>query len=167
MQRRIMPSRLPPSPSADQAPKAQTTRWPAPRLWSLCGRRNPLPGGALGGCRMGRYPHSWEGGMPRRQRDRREEVLRPLLAAMDGEPVPYSELVEAGRMIAAVLVTHRLPVILNSDGAWSGVWDLEQRPEEEAVAWGMGVAKKAPQEWGESKAPGRNRLGHDELKCRG
>jgi hypothetical protein len=50
-----------------------------------------------------------EGGMPRRQRDRREEVLRPLLAAMEGEPVPYSELVEAGRMIAAVLVTHRLP----------------------------------------------------------
>jgi hypothetical protein len=49
--------------------------------------------------------------MPRRQRDRREEVLRPLLAVMDGEPVPYSELVEAGRMIAAALVTHRLPVI--------------------------------------------------------
>jgi hypothetical protein len=64
--------------------------------------------------------------MPRRQRDRREEVLRPLLAAMDGEPVPYSELVEAGRMLAAVLVTHRLPVILNSDGPWSGVWDLEK-----------------------------------------
>jgi hypothetical protein len=74
----------------------------------------------------GTIPPLVEGGLPRRQRDRREEVLRPLLAAMDGEPVPYSELVEAGRMIAAVLVTHRLPVILNSDGPWSGVWDLER-----------------------------------------
>jgi hypothetical protein len=80
--------------------------------------------------------------MPRRQKDRREEVLRPLLAAMDGEPVPYSELVEAGRMLAAVLVTHRLPVILNSDG----VWDLEQLTDAEAVAWGMWVARKTRQE---------------------
>jgi hypothetical protein len=83
--------------------------------------------------------------MPRRQRDRREEVLRPLLAAMDGERVPYGELVEAGRMIAAVLVNHRLPVILNSDGPWSGVWDLEQLTDDEAVAWGMWVATKARQ----------------------
>ena len=84
--------------------------------------------------------------MPRRQKDRREEVLRPFLAAMDGEPVPYGELVEAGRKIAAVLVTHKLPVILNSDGPWSGVWDLERLTDSEAVAWGMWVAKKARQE---------------------
>jgi hypothetical protein len=49
-------------------------------------------------------------------------------------------------MIAAVLVTHRLPVILNSDGPWSGVWDLEQLTDGEAVAWGMWVATKARQE---------------------
>jgi hypothetical protein len=83
--------------------------------------------------------------MPRRQKDRREEVLRPLLAAIDGEPVPFSELVESGRMLAAVLVTHQLPVILNSDGPWSGVWDLEKLTDSEAVAWGMWVAKKARQ----------------------
>jgi hypothetical protein len=83
--------------------------------------------------------------MSRRQRDRREEVLRPLLAAMDGKHVPYAELVEAGRKIAAVLVTHKLPVILNSDGPWSGVWDLKQLTDDEAVAWGMWVATKARQ----------------------
>jgi hypothetical protein len=49
-------------------------------------------------------------------------------------------------MIAAVLVTHRLPVILNSDGPRSGVWDLEQLTDGEAVAWGMWVATKARQE---------------------
>jgi hypothetical protein len=42
-------------------------------------------------------------------------------------------------------VTHRLPVILNSDGPWSGVWDLEKLTDSEAVAWGMWVAKKARQ----------------------
>ena len=84
--------------------------------------------------------------MPGRQTDPKEEVLRPLLAAMDGEVVPYRELVEAGRMIAAVLVTHKLPVILNSDGPWSGVWDLERLTDDEAVAWGMWVAKRTRQE---------------------
>jgi hypothetical protein len=74
--------------------------------------------------------------MSRQQRDRSGEVLGPLLAAMGGKPVPYGALVEAGRKIAAVLVTHRLPVILNSDGPWSGEWDLEQLTDEEAVAWG-------------------------------
>jgi len=69
----------------------------------------------------------------------------PLLAVIDREPVPFSELVEAGRKLAAVLVTHRLPVILNSDGPWSGVWDLEKLTDSEAVAWGMWVAKKARQ----------------------
>jgi hypothetical protein len=91
-------------------------------------------------------PHSREGGMPRWRRDRREAVLQPLLAAMDGKPVPHSELVEAGRKIAAVLVTHGRPVILNSDGPWSGVWDLERLTDSEAVAWGMWVAKRVRQE---------------------
>lgn len=87
--------------------------------------------------------HLREGGMSPQQRDRREEVLRPLWAAMEGKRVPHGELVDAGRKIAAVLVTHGLPVVLNSDGPWSGVWDLEQLTDEEAVAWGMWVATKA------------------------
>jgi hypothetical protein len=46
-------------------------------------------------------------------------------------------------MIAAVLVTNGMPVILNGEGHWSGVWDLDQLTDEEAVAWGMWVATKA------------------------
>lgn len=95
---------------------------------------------------MGRYPHSSRVGCPADREIEGKKFSDPLLAAMDGEPVPDSELVEAGRMIAAVLVTHRLPVILNSDGPWSGVWDLEQLTDGEAVAWGMWVATKARQE---------------------
>lgn len=75
------------------------------------------------------------------QTDRRE-VLRPFLAAMRGAQVPWAELVEAGRKVAAVLVAHGRPVTLCADGPWAGVWDLERLTDDEAVAWGMWVASK-------------------------
>ena len=37
-------------------------------------------------------------------------------------------------------------VLYISDGPWSGVWDLEQLTDGEAVAWGMWVATKTRQE---------------------
>jgi hypothetical protein len=90
-------------------------------------------------------PHSWRVGCPADRDIEAKKFSDPLLAVIDREPVPFSELVEAGRKLAAVLVTHRLPVILNSDGPWSGVWDLEKLTDSEAVAWGTWVAKKARQ----------------------
>jgi hypothetical protein len=79
--------------------------------------------------------------MSHRETDR-SEVLRPFLSALEGREVPYSELVEAGRRIAAVLVDHGRPVTLCGDGPWAGVWDLERLTDDEAAAWGMWVASK-------------------------
>ena len=79
--------------------------------------------------------------MTHRQLDR-EEVLRPLQRVLDGEPVPYGDLVQAGRMIAAALVNHGRSLSITSDGPGAGVWDLERLSDDEAVAWGMWVASK-------------------------
>jgi hypothetical protein len=72
----------------------------------------------------------------------RREVLGPFLAALRGSPVPYSDLVQAGRMVAAVLVAHGRPISVCGDGPWAGVWDLERLTDDEAVIWGMWVATK-------------------------
>lgn len=82
--------------------------------------------------------------MNHREIDRRE-VIRPLLAALDGAPVPRAELVEAGRKLADALVTQGHPVSLIEDGRWAGVWELDRLTDEEAVTWGMWVATKARQ----------------------
>jgi hypothetical protein len=79
--------------------------------------------------------------MTRKQPSRRE-VLGPFLTALDGTPVPYAELVAGGRRMAEVLVEHGRPVTICTDGPLAGVWDLERLTDEEAVAWGFGVAMK-------------------------
>jgi hypothetical protein len=40
------------------------------------------------------------------------------------------------------MVAHGRPITLCADGQWAGVWNLECLTDDEAVAWGMGVAMK-------------------------
>ena len=71
------------------------------------------------------------------------EVLAPLLALLRGEPVPYVDLVAAGRKLAGALVRGDRPLSVSTDGPWAGVWNLEELTDGEAVAWGMWVATRA------------------------
>jgi hypothetical protein len=73
--------------------------------------------------------------MTHRQLDR-EEVLRPLQRVLAGEPVPYGDLVQAGRMIAAALVNHGGSLSIIRDGPWAGVWDLERLTDDESTSTG-------------------------------
>jgi hypothetical protein len=75
-------------------------------------------------------------------RKAREEILRPLLSALEGKPIPHAELLRTARLIACVLVDHGRPLSLTVDGPWAGVWDLQRLTDDEAVAWGMWVATK-------------------------
>ena len=70
------------------------------------------------------------------------KLLQPLMNALEGKPVPHSELVQAARLVAAALVTHGRPVAMSEEGPWAGVWDLERLTDDEAVAWGMWVATR-------------------------
>jgi hypothetical protein len=68
--------------------------------------------------------------------------MHALVRALEGEPVPYAEVVRSGRLIAAALVAAGRPLSVVRDGPWAGVWDLEELTDEEAAAWGMWVATK-------------------------
>jgi hypothetical protein len=72
----------------------------------------------------------------------RRQALQPFLAVLAGAPVPDAELVAAGRRMAEVMIAHGKPITLCADGQWAGVWDLEYLTDDEAVAWGMWVARK-------------------------
>jgi hypothetical protein len=73
---------------------------------------------------------------------RRRGFLRPFLAFLDGEPTQTADLVAAGRILARIVVDQDRPVIVCGDGAWAGVWDLEQLTDTEAVTWGLWIAMK-------------------------
>jgi hypothetical protein len=68
--------------------------------------------------------------------------LKSFLEALEGTPVPRRELVAAGHQMAQVLVAHGRPVILTGHGRWAGVWDLERLTDDEAVAWGIWMARR-------------------------
>jgi hypothetical protein len=63
----------------------------------------------------------------------RRGFLRPFLAFLDGEPTQTADLVAAGRILARIMVDQGRAVIICGDGAWAGVWDLEQLTDTEAV----------------------------------
>jgi hypothetical protein len=71
-----------------------------------------------------------------------QDLLRPLFKALEGTPVPYTEVVQAGRLLAEALVKQGRPVSVAGDGPWAGVWSLEHLTDAEAAAWGMWVATK-------------------------
>jgi hypothetical protein len=58
--------------------------------------------------------------MGHRQLDRRE-LLRPQRAALEGQPVAYSEVVRAGRMIAAALMNHARSLSITGEGPGPGL----------------------------------------------
>jgi hypothetical protein len=69
-----------------------------------------------------------------------DHVLAPLFAVLDGAVVPYAELIEASRKLAAGLVKQGNSMILSFDEDSRGVWDLEQLTDREAVAFGLWAA---------------------------
>jgi hypothetical protein len=71
------------------------------------------------------------------------DILQPFLTVLDGQVVPYRELVSAGRRIAHALVANGWPVVLCGEDQWAGVWDLERLTDGEAVKWGLWVAAMA------------------------
>jgi hypothetical protein len=85
----------------------------------------------------------WQGSvvLNRRWADH-EGFLQPFVTALRGNPVPYDDLVEAGRRLATIQIAQGKPVTLVTDGPWAGVWDLERLTDEEVVAWGMWAAAK-------------------------
>jgi hypothetical protein len=70
----------------------------------------------------------------------REDVLEPLWAVLEGRFVPYGDVVNASRKVAAALISRGKPFSLSGPGALAGVWDLERLTDDEAVAWGVWVA---------------------------
>jgi hypothetical protein len=70
------------------------------------------------------------------------DIIQPFLAVLEGTVVPYTELVNAGRMIAAALVAQGKPLAVSTDPDWAGVWDLERLTDREAVEWGLWVATR-------------------------
>jgi hypothetical protein len=72
----------------------------------------------------------------------REDLVQPLVRAVEGEPVPYSEVVRSGRLIAAALVNRGRPVSISVEGSSAGVWNLDRLSDEEAAVWGMWVATR-------------------------
>jgi hypothetical protein len=66
-----------------------------------------------------------------------------LVTFLEGKPVPYQELVAAGRRLAQALVSRGHSIILCGESEWVGVWDLERLTDGEAVDWGLWVARKA------------------------
>jgi hypothetical protein len=80
--------------------------------------------------------------MPSRQTNR-GDPLRPLLAFLDGKPVPYQEMVAASRQLAEALVSRSHTIIIIGEGEYAGIWDLEQMSDGEAVDWGLWVAGKS------------------------
>jgi hypothetical protein len=68
--------------------------------------------------------------------------LGSILAFLDGTPTPAPDLVSAGRTLARARIGRGRPVIVCGDGAWAGVWDLEQLTDTEAVTWGLWIAMK-------------------------
>jgi hypothetical protein len=72
----------------------------------------------------------------------REDVLEPLWAVLDGRFVPYDDVVNASRKVAAALISRGKPFSLCGPGALAGVWDLELLTDDEAVAWGVWVATR-------------------------
>jgi hypothetical protein len=80
--------------------------------------------------------------MSSRQTDR-GDPLRPLLAFLNGKPVPYQEMVAASRQLAEALVSRNHSIILIGEGEYAGIWDLEQMSDGEAVDWGLWVAAKS------------------------
>ena len=70
----------------------------------------------------------------------RGDVLGPLWAVLDGRFVPYDDVVNASRRVAAALISRGKPFSLCGPGALAGVWDLERLTDDEAVAWGVWVA---------------------------
>lgn len=80
--------------------------------------------------------------MARRQTNR-GDPLRPLLAFLEGKPVPYQEMVAASRQLAEALVSRSHSIILIGEGEYAGIWDLERLSDCEAVDWGLWVAGKS------------------------
>jgi hypothetical protein len=73
----------------------------------------------------------------------RGDVLQPFLEVLRGTPVPYRELIAAGRSIADALVARGRTVTISGDDHWAGVWDLKRLTDAEAVDWGLWVAYRA------------------------
>jgi hypothetical protein len=73
----------------------------------------------------------------------RGDPLRSLVTFLEVKPVPYQELVAAGRKLAQALVSRGRTIILCGESEWAGVWDLERLTDGEAVDWGLWVARKA------------------------
>jgi hypothetical protein len=71
-----------------------------------------------------------------------ENLTQALTKALRGEPVPYTDVVHSGRLIASVLVAAGRPISVVRDGPWAGVWDLEELTDAEAAAWGIWVATR-------------------------
>jgi hypothetical protein len=72
----------------------------------------------------------------------RGDVLEPFLGVLEGSIVPYTELVDAGRMIARAMVALGRPIVISTEDTWAGVWDLERLTDREAVAWGFWVVSR-------------------------
>jgi hypothetical protein len=73
----------------------------------------------------------------------RGDALQPFVQVLTGTPVPYRELIAAGRSIADALVARGRTVSISGDDHWAGVWDLERLTDAEAVDWGLWVAYRA------------------------
>jgi hypothetical protein len=73
----------------------------------------------------------------------RGDPLRPLLTFLEGKPVPFPEMVTAGRLLAEALVSRGHSIIICGEGEWASVWDLERLTDGEAVDFGLWVARKA------------------------
>jgi hypothetical protein len=73
--------------------------------------------------------------MPSRQTNR-GDPLRPLLAFLDGKPVPYQEMVAASRQLAEALVSRSHTIIIIGEGEYAGIWDLEQMSDGARVGQG-------------------------------
>jgi hypothetical protein len=72
----------------------------------------------------------------------RNEVLEPLFAVLGGRFVPYEDVVNASRKVAAALISRGKPFSLCGEGSWAGVWALERLTDDEAVVWGVWVATR-------------------------
>jgi hypothetical protein len=73
----------------------------------------------------------------------RGDALQPFLDVLAGAPVPYRDLIAAGRSIADALIARGRTVSISGDDHWAGVWDLERLTDREAVGWGLWVAYRA------------------------